>query len=64
MDKSYWNDKEDRWINFDADWLFDEKDLGFDQYDIPMDCFDWSAKAWLDIRSGKQMARDMCIRTD
>lgn len=49
----YWNDKEDRWVNFDADGFFDEKDLGFDQYDIPMDCFDWSAKAWLDIRSGK-----------
>ena len=41
----YWNDKEDRWVNFDADGFFDEKDLGFDPYDITMDSFDWSAKA-------------------
>mgnify|MGYP003764308201 FL=1 len=50
----YWSSKEKRWINFDADGFFEEKDLGFNQYDIPMDCFDWSAKAWLDIRRGKE----------
>lgn len=49
----YWNRNEGRWINFDADGFFKEEDLGFDQFDIPKNGFDWSAKAWLDIRNGR-----------
>lgn len=50
----YWSKKKERWITFDADGFFDEEDLGYDQYDIPTDAYDWSAQAWLDIRSGRK----------
>lgn len=47
----YWNEKEKRWINIDADGFFDG--LSFSQFDIPDNKFDWAAKTWLDIRAGK-----------
>lgn len=49
----YWDNKENRWITFDADAFFDEKEIGFNQYDMPENKFDWAAKAWLDVRTGK-----------
>ncbi|QTL98613.1 hypothetical protein GM661_11885 [Iocasia frigidifontis] len=48
----YWSIKENRWINIDADGFFD--DLDFSQFDIPDDEFDWAAKTWLDIRTGRK----------
>jgi len=50
----YWNKNEDRWVTFDADGFFDADILGFDQFDIPEGRFDWSAEAWISIRSGKE----------
>lgn len=50
----YWDNDRCSWINIDADGFFKQEDLGFDQFDIPMERFDWSAKAWLDIRAGKE----------
>ncbi len=49
----YWNSDANRWISFDADAFFCEEDLGFNQFDIPTDKFDWSGRAWIDIRKGK-----------
>ncbi|MBS3078945.1 hypothetical protein J4218_02385 [Candidatus Pacearchaeota archaeon] len=48
----YWNEKEKRWITIDVDgsWSLIEK---IDPYDIPEGRFDFPAKAWLDIRLGK-----------
>jgi len=48
----YWNNKENRWITFDADGFFEEKTLGFNQFDIPYSRFDWAAASWLDVRRG------------
>ncbi len=48
----YWSKKENRWINIDADGFFD--DLNFSQFNIPDDKFDWAAKTWLDIRTGRK----------
>ena len=48
----YWNERENRWISFDADGFFDANVLGFDSYDIPEGRFDYAAKTWLGIRSG------------
>jgi len=48
----YWSEKENRWVNIDADGFFDR--LNFSQFDIPDNKFDWAAKTWLDIRAGKQ----------
>ncbi|GAB6109968.1 transglutaminase-like domain-containing protein [Fusibacter bizertensis] len=49
----YWDEKENRWITFDADGFFDDKALGFSQFDIPKEKFNWAAETWLNIRSGK-----------
>ncbi len=49
----YWDDKQNRWVTFDADGFFDEVNLGFDQFDIPENRFEWAADAWLDIREGR-----------
>ncbi len=48
-----WNQKENRWITFDADGFYNETAMGISQYDMSEDCFDWAAKAWLSIRQGK-----------
>jgi hypothetical protein len=48
----YWNQNQNRWISFDADAFFDKKELGFNQFAIPEDKFDWSARAWINIRRG------------
>ena len=48
-----WLEKENRWLTIDADGFYDEKAMGLNQYDLKEDQFDWAAKAWLDIRSGK-----------
>ena len=48
-----WSGEEGRWITFDADGFYDEDAMGLDQYDLREDQFDWAAKAWLDIRTGK-----------
>lgn len=41
-----------RWRTFDADGFYDAA-IGFDQYDMPEERFDWAARAWLDIREGR-----------
>lgn len=48
-----WSDSENRWITFDADGLYNGLGLPLTQYDMPLDQFDWSARAWLDIRAGR-----------
>lgn len=48
-----WSEAEDRWITFDADGLYDGLDLPFTPYDMEAGQFDWAARVWLDIRSGK-----------
>jgi len=48
----YWNEKESRWITIDVDGSI-EGYLKFDPYDIPEGTFDFSADAWLAVRSGK-----------
>jgi hypothetical protein len=47
----YWNSVEKRWMTIDVDGSW--HGLDFDPYDIPDGKFDYSAKAWLDVRSGK-----------
>lgn len=47
----YWSGKEKRWVTIDVDGCL--HDLSFDPFDMPSDSFDFSAKAWLDIRKGK-----------
>lgn len=49
----YWNERENRWITFDADGFFNDEELGFSQFDIPNNQFDWAADTWLNIRNGK-----------
>lgn len=49
----YWNEKENRWVTFDADGFFNAEDLGFNQFDIPENKFDWAANTWQNIRNGK-----------
>lgn len=49
-----WNEQENRWINVDASGYYEyDNRFGFSQYDIPNEKFSFSARAWLDIRSGK-----------
>lgn len=48
----YWNDAENRWITIDVDGSISHNG-DFDAYDMPGDAFDWSAKAWLDVRQGR-----------
>ena len=49
----YWDNKEKRWITIDVDgsWSLIED---INPYDIPERKFDFPAKAWLDVRSGKE----------
>lgn len=49
----YYSKEENRWLTFDADGFYEEGGMPLSQYDIPDDRFDWSAKAYLDVRSGK-----------
>lgn len=49
----YYNEKEDRWIIFDADGFYEENGMPLSQYDIPADSFDWAAKAYLAVRNGE-----------
>lgn len=48
----YWNYKESRWVSIDVDGSI-EGYLKFDPYDMPEGVFDYSADAWLAVRSGK-----------
>lgn len=48
----YWKAVDSRWVTFDADGSLEIKD--FDPYDMPGDVFDFPARAWLDIRAGKE----------
>lgn len=49
----YWNAKEARWVTIDADGFYDENGMDLGQYDIADGKFDYAAKAWLDVRSGR-----------
>jgi hypothetical protein len=48
----YWHDKEGRWVTIDVDGSLSLNE-DFDPYDMPEEKFDWPARTWLDIRSGK-----------
>ena len=48
-----WDEKENRWVTFDADGLYEEEAMGLNQYNLRDDQFNWAARAWLDIRLGK-----------
>lgn len=48
----YWDDEQHRWVTIDIDGSISHNG-DFDAYDIPEGAFDWSAKAWLDVRQGK-----------
>lgn len=48
----YYNEKENRWVTFDADGFYEESGMFSFQYDMPQDCFDWVAKAYLEVRRG------------
>ncbi len=47
----YWHKKDNRWVTIDVDGSLEE--LQFDPYDIPAGKFDFSADAWLKVRSGE-----------
>lgn len=49
----YYNEKENRWITFDADGFYEEGGMPLSQYDMPTDSFDWTAEAYLAVRNGK-----------
>lgn len=50
----YWNEKEERWVNFDAEGImYRECEHDFSTYDIPNDEFHWIAQLWKDVRSGE-----------
>lgn len=53
----FYNEKENRWVTIDADGFYEESGMFSFQYDMPQDCFDWVAKAYLDVRSGKTDGR-------
>lgn len=46
----YYNEKESRWVNVDADNIYQ---VDFNQWDFPKKEFKWIAEVWLDVRSGK-----------
>jgi hypothetical protein len=48
----YWDEKEKRWVTIDVDGSMSFVG-NFDPYDMPNDKFDFPAKAWLEIRSGR-----------
>lgn len=53
-----WNEKEGRWVTFDADGLYNEQAMGICQYDMSEENFDWAGQAWLAIRRGKTDGRE------
>lgn len=48
----YWDKSRNRWVTIDVDGSF-EGYLKFDPYNMPENAFDFSADAWLNVRSGK-----------
>jgi len=48
-----WDDKESRWLTFDADGFYEGLPVPIAQYDMDPGDFDWPARAWLDIRQGR-----------
>ncbi len=48
----YWNDKERRWTTIDVDGCLEDY-TGLNYFDLPDGTFDFSADAWLAVRSGK-----------
>ncbi|EDK72400.1 restriction modification system DNA specificity domain [candidate division TM7 genomosp. GTL1] len=48
----YWDDKRGQWVMIDVDGSLSLNE-DFDPYDMTEDKFDFPAKAWLDVRSGK-----------
>ncbi len=48
----YWNDIEGRWVTIDVDGSLSLNE-DFDPYDMSEGSFDFPAKAWLNVRSGK-----------
>lgn len=48
----YWSEAKGRWVTIDADGSISHNG-NFDPYDMPDGAFDWSAKAWPDVRQGK-----------
>lgn len=53
----YYNEKEARWITFDADGFYEECGMPLSQYDMPKKSFDWVAEAYLNLRNGKTDGR-------
>lgn len=49
----YYNYDENRWINLDTNRI-NILETDYDYYDMPNEKFDFVAKAWLDVRSGKK----------
>lgn len=47
----YYNEKENRWITFDADGFYEEGGMPLSQYDIPVHSFDWAAESYLSVRN-------------
>ncbi|EDK72631.1 hypothetical protein TM7_0215, partial [candidate division TM7 genomosp. GTL1] len=47
-----WDDKRGQWVMIDVDGSLSLNE-DFDPYDMTEDKFDFPAKAWLDVRSGK-----------
>jgi hypothetical protein len=48
----YWREEDERWVTIDVDGSLSLNE-DFDPYDMPNGTFDFPAKAWLDIRTGK-----------
>ena len=46
----YYNEKEKRWVTFDADGFYEESGMPLSQYDMPKESFDWAAGAYLAVR--------------
>ena len=53
----YYNEKEKRWITFDADGFYEEGGMPLSQYDMPEGSFDWAAGAYLAVRRGETDGR-------
>lgn len=53
----YYNEKEKRWVTFDADGFYEEGGMPLYQYDMPEGSFDWAAGAYLAVRRGETDGR-------
>ena len=49
----YYSYNESRWINLDTNRI-NRLETDYDYYDMPNERFDFVAKAWLDVRNGRQ----------